>query len=131
MLAGRQAGPQRLGGTARKKVTEAENKHNNLCYNGVFLSSWFVAMVGGKPCRSGLYISSELSKISSVFLCLSKRYQELGLGRTRGNGLKLDRFSRYTSRAVCGWERLSSHVVSASTINTFKEGLNRFMARDR
>ncbi len=56
-------------------------------------------------------------------------------GRTRSNGFKLDkfRFSKdigknwFTNRVVDEWNILSSHVVSANTIDTFKERLGKFM----
>ena len=55
--------------------------------------------------------------------------------RTRSNGFKLDkfRFNReigknwFTNRVVDEWNRLSSHVVSANTIDTFKKRLDKFM----
>ena len=55
--------------------------------------------------------------------------------RTRSNGFKLDkfRFNReigknwFTNRVVDEWNRLSSHVVSANTIDTFKKRLHKFM----
>ncbi len=55
--------------------------------------------------------------------------------RTRSNGFKLDkfRFSRdigenlFTNRVVGESNRLSSHVVSANTIDTFKKRLDKFL----
>ncbi len=57
-----------------------------------------------------------------------------------GNGLKLNKFrfnkhirmNWFTDRVVDEWNRLSSHVVSANTINTFKKRLDKFMdGKDR
>ncbi len=56
-------------------------------------------------------------------------------GRTCSNGFKLDifRFNKdirknwFTSRVVDEWNRRSSHVVSANTIDIFKKRLYRFM----
>ncbi len=56
-------------------------------------------------------------------------------GRTRSNGLNLDKFrfnkdigkNWFTNRVVDEWNRLSSHVVSGNTIDTFKKRLDRFM----
>ncbi len=56
-------------------------------------------------------------------------------GRTRSNGFKLHkfRFSKdigknwFTSRIVDEWNRLSSHVVSANTIDCFKRRLDKFI----
>ncbi len=56
-------------------------------------------------------------------------------GRMCSNGFKLDkfRFSKdigknwFTNRVVDEWDRLSSHVVSADTLDTFKKRLDRFM----
>ena len=58
--------------------------------------------------------------------------------RTRNNGFKLDkfRFNRdigknwFTNRVVDEWNRLSSHVVSAKTIVTLKNRLDKFMDSD-
>ena len=55
--------------------------------------------------------------------------------RTRSNGFKLDKFrfnkdigkNWFTNRVVDEWNRLSSHVVSANTIDTFKKRLDKFM----
>ncbi len=59
-------------------------------------------------------------------------------GRTRSNGFKLDkfRFSKdigknwFRNRVVDEWNRLSSHVVSANTIDSFKKMLDKFMDGD-
>ncbi len=59
-------------------------------------------------------------------------------GRTRSNGFKLDKFifskdigkNWFTKRVVDEWNRLSSHVVSANSIDTFKKRLDRFMDGD-
>ncbi len=56
-------------------------------------------------------------------------------GMTRCNGFKLDKFrfnkdmgkNWIANRIVDEWNRLSSHVVNANTIDTFKKTLNRFM----
>ncbi len=56
-------------------------------------------------------------------------------GRTRSNGFKPDkfRFSKdigknwFTNRVVDEWNRLSSHVVSANTMDCFKRRLDKFM----
>ncbi len=56
-------------------------------------------------------------------------------GRTRSNGFKLDKFgfskdiakNWFTNRVVDEWSRLSSHVVSANTIDTLKKRLDKFM----
>ncbi len=53
-------------------------------------------------------------------------------GRTPSNWLKLDKFkfskdigkSWYTNRVVDEWNRLSSHVMSGNTIDTFKKRLD-------
>ncbi len=55
--------------------------------------------------------------------------------RTRSSGFKLDKFkfskdigrNWFTNRVVDEWNRLSSHVVSANTIDTFKKMLDKFM----
>ncbi len=60
-------------------------------------------------------------------------------GRTRSNGFKLDKFrfnkdvgkNWFTNRVVDEWNRLSSHVVSANTIDTFKKRLDRFIDGER
>ncbi len=56
-------------------------------------------------------------------------------GRTRSNEFKLHkfRFSKdigkncFTNRVVDEWNRLSSHVVSANTMDSFKRRLDKFM----
>ena len=56
-------------------------------------------------------------------------------GRTRSNGFKLEKFrfnkdigkNWFINRVMDEWNRLSSHVVSANTINTFKNRLDDFM----
>ncbi len=56
-------------------------------------------------------------------------------GRTRGNGFKLDKFrfnkdigkNWFTTRGVNEWNRLSSHVVGANTVDTFKKRLDKAM----
>ncbi len=58
-----------------------------------------------------------------------------GPGRTRSNGFKLEKFrfnkdigkNWFTNRVVYEWNRLSSHVVSGNTIDTFKKRLDKFM----
>ncbi len=59
-------------------------------------------------------------------------------GRTRSNGFKLDKFrfnkdigkNWFTNRVVDEWNRLSGHVVSANTIDSFKKRLDKFMDGD-
>ncbi len=59
-------------------------------------------------------------------------------GRTYSDGSKQNksRFSKdirknwFTSRVVDEWNRLSSHVVSTNTIDTFKRRLDKFMDRE-
>ncbi len=59
-------------------------------------------------------------------------------GRMRSNGFKLDKFrfhkgigkNWFTNRVVDEWNRLSSHVVSANTIDTFEKRLHKFMDGD-
>ncbi len=56
-------------------------------------------------------------------------------GITRSNGFKLDKFrfikdmgkNWFTNWVVDEWNRLSNHVASANTINTFKIRLDKFM----
>jgi len=56
--------------------------------------------------------------------------------RTRGNKFKLIqhhchydlRKFNFTSRIIPKWNSLSNHVVSADTINTFKDRLDKFWA---
>ena len=56
-------------------------------------------------------------------------------GRTRSNGFKLDKFRFnkdmgkywFTNRVVDEWNKLSSHVVSANTLDSFKRRLDKFM----
>ncbi len=56
-------------------------------------------------------------------------------GRTRSNGFKLDKFrfsrkigkNQFTNRVVDEWNRLSSYVVSANTIDSFKRILDKIM----
>ncbi len=58
--------------------------------------------------------------------------------RMRSNGFKLDKFgfnrdigkNWFTNRVVDEWNRLSSHVVSGNTIDTFKKRLDKFMDWD-
>ncbi len=59
-------------------------------------------------------------------------------GRTRSNGFKLNKFrfnkeigkNWSTNRVVDKWNRLSNHVVSADTIDTFKKRPDKFMDRE-
>ena len=52
--------------------------------------------------------------------------------RTRTNGFKLDKFryrkdignNVFTNRVVEEWNKLSKHVVSAGTVDTFKKRLD-------
>ena len=61
-----------------------------------------------------------------------------GPGITRTNGFKLEKFrfrkeigkNWFTNRVVDEWNRLSRHVVSANTIDCFKNRLDRFMDND-
>ncbi len=56
-------------------------------------------------------------------------------GRTRSNGFKLDKFritkdigkNWFTNRVVDEWNRLSSHVVSGNTVDSFKRRLDKFI----
>ncbi len=56
-------------------------------------------------------------------------------GRTRSNGFKLDKFrfnkdigkNWFTNKVVNEWNRLSSHVVSGNTMDSFKRRLDEFM----
>ncbi len=56
-------------------------------------------------------------------------------GGTRSNGFKQDKFSFskdvgkncFTNRVANEWNKLSSHVVSANTIDSFKRRLDKFM----
>ena len=56
-------------------------------------------------------------------------------GRTRSNGFKLDKFrfnkdigkNWFTNRVVDEWNGLSTHVVSANTLDSFKRRLDKFM----
>ncbi len=56
-------------------------------------------------------------------------------GRTRSNGCKLDKLrlnkdigkNWFTNRIMDEWNKLSSHVVSGNTIDTFKKRLDKFM----
>ncbi len=59
-------------------------------------------------------------------------------GRTRSNWFKLEKFmfnkgigkNWFTNRVVDEWNRLSGHLVSANTIDTFKKRLDKFMDRE-
>ena len=61
-----------------------------------------------------------------------------GPGRTRTNGYKLKKFrfkkeigkNWFTNRVVDEWNRLSSHVVSAKSIDCYKNRLDKFMDSD-
>ena len=60
------------------------------------------------------------------------------LTRTRGHGFKLDKFRFrkeigkwwFSNRVVNDWNRLSSHVVEANTLESFKRRLDCFMDQD-
>ncbi len=61
-------------------------------------------------------------------------------GWTRSNGFKLYKFrfnkdigkNWFTNRVVDEWNRLSSHVVSGNTIDSFRKRLDKFMdGKDR
>ncbi len=75
-----------------------------------------------------------------MFLCsnkgdVNKVLIVRGNGTTRSNGFKLDKFrfnkdigkNWFINRVVDERNRLSSHVVSANTIDTFKKRLDKFM----
>ena len=76
--------------------------------------------------------------IQDNFLHLKKRGYS-GPGRTRTNGYKLEKFrfkteigkNWFTNRVVDEWNRLISHVVSAKSIDCFKNRLDKFMSDDR
>ena len=59
-------------------------------------------------------------------------------GYTRSHGFKLDKFRFrkeigrrwFSNRVVNDWNRLSSHVVEANTIESFKRRLDSFMDED-
>ena len=87
-----------------------------------------------KLTRVSLIYRTEPTGDSSLFTIME--YMELtdNLIRTRGNKFKLVqhhchydiRKYNFTNRVIPIWNSLSNHVVSAETVNTFKNRLDKF-----